>query len=701
MPEAELRPSTPIDAVPGIGPRTAPAFRHLGISTAGDLLRHLPMRWERDRGERTVADLTELCERGESPIAALRVEVASVRHAPRPRPRTEATFEDDTGTVRAVWFNAPWMRGKIHPGTRGILQGQAKLRGKYLELSNPKWEPEAGVPAAAREERLRPVYPASEEIASAQIERAVRTVLEPLAEHLEDPLPAEYRASRALPPLADCYRRMHAPRGEDELLEARRRLVLEEFLLLQLGVMMKRHRMRTGSRARPVPVTAAVDARIRARFPFAFTDDQVAACAEIAADMATTVPMNRLLQGDVGSGKTAVALYGMLAAVAAGGQAAMVAPTELLAEQHFASVSRFLEGSEVRVELVTGSLGAAARREALARLASGESQLAVGTHALLMEGARFRALSLAVIDEQHRFGVEQRAAMREKVAAESGEVPHVLVMTATPIPRTLSLTVFGDLDVSVIRSRPAGRQPVATRVVGRDRESEVYAYLRGRIDAGEQCYVVVPAVEESATGLKDAEGTARALAVGAFAGTRIGVVHGQLPRDAREAVMDRFRRGELDVLVATVVIEVGVDVPNASLMVVEHADRFGLAQLHQLRGRVGRGTRRSLCVFLGDAVTDDAVRRLEAIGGTDDGFAIAELDLAIRGPGELFGSRQSGLPPFRVADLERDGELLRLARRDAKEWIERDPELDRPEHRLLRRKLMRAYGSALGLGDVA
>jgi len=701
MPDKELRPSTPIDAVPGIGPRTAPAFRHLGISTAGDLLRHLPMRWERDRGERTVAELAELCSRGESPIAAVRVEAASVRHAPRPKPRTEATFEDATGTVRAVWFNAPWMRGRLHPGSRGVLQGQAKLRGKYLELANPKWEPEGEEPAAAREERLRPVYPASEELSSAQVERAVRAVLEPLAAQLEDPLPAEYRASRALPPLADCYRRMHAPREEDEVLEARRRLALEELLVLQLGVMMKKHRMRTSSRARAVPVTAAVDARIRARFPFAFTDDQVAACAEIAADMAGRLPMNRLLQGDVGSGKTAVALYGMLAAVASGGQAAMVAPTELLAEQHFASISRFLAGSDVRVELLTGSLGAAARREALARLASGEAQIAVGTHALLLEGARFRSLSLAVIDEQHRFGVEQRAAMRAKVAADSGEVPHVLVMTATPIPRTLSLTVFGDLDVSVIRSRPAGRQPVTTRVVTREREQEVYAYLRGRIDAGEQCYVVVPAVEESATGLKDAEGTARALAAGAFAGARIGVVHGQMPRDEREATMDRFRRHEMDVLVATVVIEVGVDVPNASLMVVEHADRFGLAQLHQLRGRVGRGTRRSLCVFIGDPLTLDAVRRLEAVGQTDDGFEIAELDLAIRGPGELFGSRQSGLPPFRVADLERDADLLRLARRDAKEWIDRDPDLALPEHRAVRRKLMHAYGGALGLADVA
>jgi ATP-dependent DNA helicase RecG len=659
------------------------------------------MRYEHDRGERTVADLIELCERGDTPIAALRVEVASVRHTPRPKPRSEATFEDDTGTVRAVWFHAPWMRQKLHPGAKGVIQGQAKLRGKYLELTNPRWEPEGAVEIAPRSERLRPIYPASEEISSAQIERAMVPALAGLLTHVEDPLPAEYRASRALPPLSECYRRMHAPQDMDEQREARRRLAFEELLLLQLGVMMKKRQMREGAKALSIPVTAAVDARIRSRFPFAFTSEQDRACAEIAGDIAGVIPMNRLLQGDVGSGKTAVALYGMLAAVAAGGQAAIVAPTELLAEQHGVSIGRFLAGSDVRVELLTGSLGAAARRAALERIATGESQIAVGTHALLLEGAVFRNLSLAVIDEQHRFGVEQRAAMRAKVARETGEVPHILVMTATPIPRTLSLTVFGDLDVSVIRTRPAGRQPVTTRVVGRDKESEVYTYLRSRIDGGEQCYVVVPAVEESAMGLKDAEGTARALSAGVFAGLRVGVVHGQLARDDRETTMDAFRRGELDVLVATVVIEVGVDVANASLMVVEHADRFGLAQLHQLRGRVGRGERKSLCVFIGEPMTDDARKRLDAIGSTDDGFEIAELDLAIRGPGELFGSRQSGLPPFKVADLMHDMELLRLARRDAKDWIERDGDLSAPEYRLLRRKLMHSYGGALGLADVA
>ena len=702
MPNVEGTPQTPVDALPGVGPRTVAAFRHLGLRTAGDLVRHLPARYEEERSEGTVADLHAACQGGAAGVASVRVEVATVRAAPGRAGRVEATLEDATGTVRAVWFNAPWMRQRIHPGQQGLLQGQPKVRGRYLEMANPSWAPfSPDDPPPPRSGRLRPVYPASEEITSQQIERAVAAALPMVLPAMQDPLPLEFRVARALLPLDECYRRMHAPADMDEQRQARRRMAFEELLLLQLGVMMKRHQMRQEARAPALALTAAVDARIRARFPFALTAEQDTAAADIARDLSQTVPMNRLLQGDVGSGKTAVALYGMLVAVANSAQAALVAPTELLAEQHYASIQRYLAGSDVRVELLTGSVPPAERRAALERLASGSAHIAVGTHALLLEDARFQRLAFAVIDEQHRFGVEQRAAIRSKIAHGTGEVPHVLVMTATPIPRTLSLTVFGDLDVSVIRKPPAGRQPVITRVVDSTKSTDVYAYVRQRIDSGEQCFVVVPAVEESALGLKDAEGWARTLASGAFAGLSMGVVHGQLDRQARDQVMTAFRAGQLQVLVATVVIEVGVDVPNASLMVVEHADRFGLAQLHQLRGRVGRGSRKSLCVFIGDPVTDDARRRLEAIGATSDGFELAEQDLQIRGPGELFGSRQSGLPPFRVADLVHDMELLNLARRDAKEWIQRDPTLTQPANALLRRKLMGMYGQALGLGDVA
>jgi ATP-dependent DNA helicase RecG len=505
---------------------------------------------------------------------------------------------------------------------------------------------------------------------------------------------------------------LHQPADLDHAELSRERLTFDEAFLLQSLLVMRRIELKKLNSTSRKRISGGLLDAFDATLPFQLTAGQVAVCKEIESDLAQPHPMHRLLQGEVGSGKTIVALRAMLAVIDSGGQAALLAPTEVLAAQHLRTFQKLLGelgqggmlgGSDkaTQITLITGSQSAAARKEALSMASSGNAGIVIGTHALLGEKVEFKDLGLIVVDEQHRFGVEQRAAMRAKVARATGEVPHILVMTATPIPRTLSLTVFGDLDVSVIRTRPAGRQPVTTRVVGRDKESEVYAYLRTRIDGGEQCYVVVPAVEESATGLKDAEGTARALAAGVFAGLRVGVVHGQLARDSREATMDAFRRGELDVLVATVVIEVGVDVANASLMVIEHADRFGLAQLHQLRGRVGRGERKSLCVFIGEPITDDARKRLDAIGTTDDGFEIAELDLAIRGPGELFGSRQSGLPPFKVADLMHDMELLRLARRDAKDWIERDGDLGAPEHRLLRRKLMHSYGGALGLADVA
>ena len=333
-------------------------------------------------------------------------------------------------------------------------------------------------------------------------------------------------------------------------------------------------------------------------------------------------------------------------------------------------------------------------------LRDGSIDIVVGTHAILEGGIAFRSLAVAVIDEQHRFGVRQRAAIRQKGQGERPLVPHTLVMTATPIPRTLAITLYGDLDLSTLRGRPPGRQPVTTRVVGSEKAPEVYAYLRSRLDRGEQAYVVVPVVEESQAGLKDVARHAEFLAAGPFAGVTIDSVHGRLDRDDREAAMQRFRAGQSRVLVATTVIEVGVDVPNATLMVVEHADRFGLAQLHQLRGRVGRGSGRSLCVFIGDPVTPDAAERLEAIGASDDGFEIAERDLRLRGPGEVFGARQSGLPPFRVADLSRDADLLRLARSDAHAWIERDPDLAAPESAALRRKLLATHGAALGLGDV-
>ena len=690
---------TPLAAVAGVGPRTVERLAHLGIHTAGDLVRHLPLRHERRLAERSIHETLQEVSQAEAQVR-LRGQIARVRVRPGPRGMVEATLEDGTATARLVWFNAPWMRGKLHPGDRGVAEGRGRVRNGYLELGNARWTAQERVDVGAGGDDLRPIYPASEEIGSSEIEAVVAKVLDPVCAGMVDPLADTYRASRDLPTLAQAWRTMHRPRAHEELERARRRLAFDELLLLQLGVMMRRAQLRARTRAVPLPVDARLDAHIRVRIPFTLTSEQDRVVGEITHDLARPEPMNRLLQGDVGSGKTAVATYAMLLAAAHGHQAALVAPTEILAEQHHAVLGRMLDGSELELRLLTGSTTPAERTAIVAGLARGSVQLVVGTHAVLEGGVAFRSLAVAVIDEQHRFGVRQRATIRQKGQGERPLIPHTLVMTATPIPRTLAITLYGDLDLSTLRGRPPGRRPAITRVVDMAKAPEVYAYLRGRIDRGEQCYVVVPAVEESEQGLKDVASHARFLAQGPFTGLTIASVHGRMSHEERDRAMDLFRGGHAQVLVATTVIEVGVDVPNASLMVVEHAERFGLAQLHQLRGRVGRGTASSLCVFIGDAATPDAAERLAAVGSSDDGFEIAERDLRWRGPGEVFGARQSGLAPFRVADLSHDAELLRLARADAIAWIDRDPDLQAPDSLPLRRKLMHLHGEALGLADV-
>jgi ATP-dependent DNA helicase RecG len=390
----------------------------------------------------------------------------------------------------------------------------------------------------------------------------------------------------------------------------------------------------------------------------------------------------------------------MLMAVASGHQAALMAPTELLAEQHFASITSMLKGGRVSIELLTGSLKAAQKKAIIKRLESGEIDIVIGTHALLTEHVNFKSLAVAVIDEQHRFGVHQRARLRSK-SSDRDSSPHILVMTATPIPRTLSLTIFGDLDISTIKGLPPGRKPIATRHMPQARVAEVYEYVGKRLDAGEQAYIVLPVIDESASGLKDIESHMKWLSDGPLKGKKLAAMHGRLDRDERDAVMQRFRKGQIDALVATTVIEVGVDVPNATMMVIEHADRFGLAQLHQLRGRVGRSDKKSLCVLIADPVTDDGKARIEAIVASNDGFQIAEKDLEIRGPGELFGAKQAGIAPFRVAELPGDLKLLQWARRDAEKWIKANPSLAGERDALLRKRLLKAHGEALGLGDVA
>ncbi|MHC4219663.1 MAG: ATP-dependent DNA helicase RecG [Planctomycetota bacterium] len=695
---------TNIADVPGVGPRRADAFRRLGIRCVADLILHLPLRYEHELPEQTIGEASTRAGEGAGAdiTIAVRGELASLRVVPtRGRRRVEGVLQDDSGSIHLTWFNMPWLADRLHPGHVVRATGRAKRFRDRLQMVNPRCETiDPDQPPEQRPERQRPIYPAGEGLASWRIEQAVDAVLDDALAELPDHLHDEYRTSRALPTLADAYRMMHRPTDADEPARGRRRLAFDELLLLQLGVMLKRRHRRETLQAPPLKHNDAIDRHIVARFPFELTEGQRAVIDEISGDLTDPTPMNRLLQGDVGAGKTVVALYGMLMAVASGHQAALMAPTELLAEQHGVSISRMLTGARVSIEILTGSMTTAQRQAVLQRLEQGEIDILIGTHALLTQTVRFSSLAVVVIDEQHRFGVHQRATLRTK-GTDERTLPHTLVMTATPIPRTLSLTVFGDLDVSTIRGMPPGRKAVRTEVRDLAAADAVYPEVARRLTRGEQAFIVVPVIDESDLGLTDVHSHLDRLASGPMKDLRLAAMHGRLNRVEREEVMDRFRAGTVDALVTTTVIEVGVDVPNASIMVIEHAERFGLAQLHQLRGRIGRSTRSSLCVLLAETSTRDSEARLGAIAATGDGFVIAEKDLEIRGPGELFGARQSGLAPFRVVELPRDLELLQLARRDARDWIAENPSLSGERDALLKQRLLKAHGKALGLGDVA
>jgi ATP-dependent DNA helicase RecG len=692
--------STPLHFIKGVGPARAKALAALGLTNLGRLIAHLPTRHEWLEPESTIAALAP------GSIGSARGTITATRVVPRGRaPRFEAVLIDETGRLDLVWFNIPRLHHDLHPGMRLRVQGPTKRHGYGLQMANPSFRVVSETePPSESGARLRPVYAASEDISSRQIEQVMQAALPHALPLLEDHLSPGYRRSHELPGLADAYRMYHAPTGEAEVAAARRRLAYDELLLLQLGVHLKRAHLRETLAAPALRWNEQIDAQIRRRIPFALTDAQDTVVRDLVKDLSSSTPTNRLIQGDVGSGKTVVALYAMLMAVASKQQAALMAPTELLAEQHAASIAALLAGSKARVELLTGGTPEAERKSILSRLASGEADLLIGTHALLTESVRFHSLAVAVIDEQHRFGVGQRATLRSKASTDS-LTPHILVMTATPIPRTLAISLFGDLDISTITGLPPGRQPVITRVVGAEKRDEVYMFVRQRLDEGDQAYIVVPAIDRSGHISPDADAPdVRSLLVrleqSDLAGKRLAALHGRLKRATREHIMERFRSGLIDAVVATTVIEVGVDVPNATVMVIEQADRFGLAQLHQLRGRVGRGGKRSVCLCIGEPKTPDAQQRLDTIATLSDGFALAEKDMEIRGPGEVFGLRQSGMPPFRVADLARDLDLLKMAKRDAQAWIAESPELGRTSDALIRRRLLKAHGQWLGLGDV-
>ncbi|MBL1216928.1 MAG: ATP-dependent DNA helicase RecG [Planctomycetes bacterium] len=730
-----VRLDQPIQFVKGVGPNRARLFARLGINTVADLIRHVPFRYESECG------LMQMNEVPVDHIVTLRGEVASVRWHYRGRmPRFEASIEDGSGHIHLVWFHGGYLRKKIRPGMTLEVHGKTQRKYGYLQMINPKWarvDDDEGAdggggydPSLNKEARLRPVYSATEDLPSERIEQVIDSVLTEALAQIDDHLSAEACERLELVRLADAYRMIHRPACEEDHHKARRRLAFDELLMLQLGVAMRRHQWRIESTAHALDVTETVDRRIRDRLPFTLTPDQDAVISEVVADLEVATPMNRLLQGDVGSGKTAVALYAMLAAVADKHQAALLAPTELLAEQHYSTVCELLHDSGVRIGLLTGSLTAGERETIHADIREGRLDLVIGTHALLTDTVLFHRLAVLVIDEQHRFGVQQRAVLRQpKDGERKGTVPHTLVMTATPIPRTLSLTLFGDLDVSTIRKPPPGRSPVVTKVVTEVKRDTVYGYMADRMRKhGEQSYIVLPLIDEEAadgspgedekltsdlptdegegesrTGLRNVRSHLKWLEDGPFAGLTLAAIHGRLKRQTRERIMERFRQGRIDALVATTVIEVGVDVANATMMVIENAERFGLAQLHQLRGRIGRGTdqkNKAVCTLIANPTTEDAQSRLDAIAETTDGFVIAERDFEIRGMGEIFGERQSGIAPLKSVTFPDDFDLLNLARREAFDRIKDDPDLHGAEHTLLRKRLMKLHGANLGIGDV-
>jgi ATP-dependent DNA helicase RecG len=605
----------------------------------------------------------------------------------RRRKRVEARVFDATGPLVAVWFNQPWVARQLGEGAQVLLHGRLR-RGAEFWVSEHELIG-SGADAPVHTVGLVPVHPASEGITPGRLRQLLRDGFERIFHALE-PLPAALRVAERLPERPAALAAAHFPEREEDERAARRRLAFEELLLLQLALTSRRRARRQGRRARPLRPRGVLADRWRWSLPFTLTGDQLRATEQIDADLDSERPMQRLLMGEVGSGKTAVALHAMLRAVENGCQAALMAPTETLAEQHHRTLDRLL-GGVLPVELLTGSTPAARRRELLARLASGQLGMLVGTHALIEPDVEFQRLALVVVDEQHRFGVRQRAAL--DAMAPDGLSPHALHMTATPIPRTLSLTAYGDLDASVLRELPHGRRPVETHVVDGERaRRRAYERIREEIARGRQCFVVCPLVEESeALQAKAATVEFERLRSTEFRELRVELIHGQMPSARKQEAMRGFAAGEVDVLVATSVIEVGIDVPNATLMLIEAAERYGLSQLHQLRGRVGRGEHASLCILFGDP----QLPRLEAIARERDGFRLAEIDLELRGAGDVLGTRQHGLPEFRVARLPEDTELLMRARDRADELIGIDSELSEPEHVLLREAVELRFGSEL------
>ena len=674
-----LTPDTPVRYLKGVGPKTAERFEKLGIVTLADLLCHYPRKY---------IDFTKPYSIAEAPADTECVVKAEVfakpggRILPGGRRMERVTAGDDVSGLEITWFNNPYAAQKLEIGQEYYFQGIVTGGMLRRQMVNPLVRTAEQVQAAPFEA----VYPQTEGLSSSAIAKCVRQLL-PHAELLPDPLPPEMLAKYRLLSKADAVRAIHCPATEEQAYAARRRLIYEELLVLQLGIGRMKNR---GAAATGAPMQLADPSLFWASLPFSPTGAQRRAVSEILADMAGETSMNRLLQGDVGSGKTLVAAAAIWACIRAGYQAALLAPTEILATQHAEGLNRMLAPFGMRVALLTGGMKAAARRTTLAAIRNDEADLVVGTHAILSEGVEFARLGLAVIDEQHRFGVRQRGMLAEKAAN-----PHLLVMSATPIPRTLGLLIYGDLDISILDELPPGRTPVKTRCITGKKRRDLYHFLDQEIGRGRQVYLVCPAIEDTPDGGLNAvksyyEDIAKAL----LPERRVGLMHGKLKPKEKAAVMEDFKAGRLDALVSTTVIEVGVDVPNASVMVIENAERYGLSALHQLRGRVGRGAAESWCFLVSDNQSENVQKRLKFLCSTTDGFAVAQYDLETRGPGDFFGSRQHGLPTLQIADLMNDTRTLHAAQAEAVAMLADDPLLEAPEHALLEQQVQQMFEKA-------
>ena len=689
-PMANLTLSSPIQYVKGVGPKIAKLFSRLGVETVSDLVFFFP----RDYFDRS--SISPIAKVDQDQQVIIRGSITKVSHHKTRGGFSilKATIMDKTGVLNAVWFNQPYLSNILKRGTKILASGKAQFNSYSgeMELNIRDWE----IIEEKETLPIMPKYPLTEGLFQKKTRNIVDQALSACLSQVKDPLPERIKDKYGLADLRSSIRVLHFPPAMEMVKPAHRRLAFDDFFIFQLGLLYRRAAYNNNVKGIRFEPEGELVSKFLSDMPFKLTRSQERVFSEIANDMSDEHPMARLLQGDVGSGKTVVAMLAALIAVQSGYQAAIMVPTEILAAQHFKRISEMISRLDLRIDMLVSSIGAARRKDVLERLSKGKIDIIIGTHAVIEEDVNFKNLGLVIIDEQHRFGVVQRASLGRK-----GQNPDILVMTATPIPRSLALTLFGDLDRSVIDELPPGRTPVQTIFVDDAKRARAYEFIRQEVSAGRQVFVVCPLIEESEVlDLKAAKLEAENLQKKVFPEFKVGLLHGRLKADEKDRIMRQFGSGEIKILVSTTVIEVGIDYPNASIMFIEHAERFGLAQLHQLRGRIGRGAAKSYCLLSGDIRSDDAKARMKAMLSSTDGFKIAEEDLKIRGPGDFWGQRQAGLPTFRIADIIIDADILGSARAAAEDVLKEDPKLLKQDNLALKEELNSRYGSLLELGTL-